>query len=73
MIATITNTYQSINNESEIEKYLKQLANIFTEDIDILKWWDNNPHFYCWDLYKRSLDRLNERSKKNGLIIQYVY
>lgn len=40
MIATITNT--SINNESEIDKYLKQPAIIFTEDIDILKWWDNN-------------------------------
>ncbi|RNA29595.1 zinc finger BED domain-containing RICESLEEPER 2-like, partial [Brachionus plicatilis] len=40
MIATITNT--SINNESEIDKYLKQPAIIFTEDIDILKWWNNN-------------------------------
>ncbi|RNA26203.1 zinc finger BED domain-containing RICESLEEPER 2-like [Brachionus plicatilis] len=40
MIATITNT--SINNESEIDKYLKQPAIIFTEDNDILKWWDNN-------------------------------
>ncbi|RNA24619.1 hypothetical protein BpHYR1_002667 [Brachionus plicatilis] len=35
MIATITNT--SINNESEIDKYLKQPAIIFTEDIEILK------------------------------------
>ncbi|RNA34910.1 hypothetical protein BpHYR1_042203, partial [Brachionus plicatilis] len=42
MIATITNT--SINNESEIDKYLKQPAIIFTEDIDILKWWDNNQN-----------------------------
>ncbi|RNA31069.1 hypothetical protein BpHYR1_046929 [Brachionus plicatilis] len=42
MIATITKT--SINNESEIDKYLKQPAIIFTEDIDILKWWDNNQN-----------------------------
>lgn len=42
MIAKITNTRSS--NEDEIDKYLKQPVIIFTEDADILKWWNENQN-----------------------------
>ena len=40
MIAKITKTLT--NNESEIDKYLKQPAIIFAKKIEILNCWENN-------------------------------